>query len=115
MIDERKLIEVCRRNSIPDGNIFIEDLEDWIGELPKAGEWISCSERLPDRNGNYLITVSSFDETASIEYEAIDHYNAGRSPGWQSYSEPSKRCRRGSRVVAWMPLPEAWKGGSDGR
>ena len=48
MIDEKKLIEVCRKNSIPDGNIFIENLEEWIEELPKTGEWILVRKRLPE-------------------------------------------------------------------
>lgn len=48
MIDEKKLIEVCRKNSIPDGNIFIESLKERIEELLKTGEGALVSKRLPE-------------------------------------------------------------------
>ncbi len=118
MIDEKKLIEkigrmrenviLYRRDISQICENLLCELNDFIEELPKAGEWISCSERLPDKADNYLITVSSFDETASIEYETVEHCNSDGT--WLHYSEPSKKAKRGSRVVAWMPLPKPWEG-----
>lgn len=77
-------------------------------EKQLASEWIPCSERLPDKNDTYLITVSSYDETASIEYIAVDHCN---SDGGFLHFETKKnpKAKSGKVVTAWMPLPEPYK------
>lgn len=72
--------------------------------------WIPVSERLPDNNGTYLITVSSYDETASIEYITVDH---GNSDGGFLHFETKKnpKAKSGKVVTAWMPAPEPYKEG----
>lgn len=62
-------------------------------------DWIPCEERLPEQSGLYLITVITNDKThtkAGIDF----FYDASY---WNYY---------GGNVVAWMPLPEPWKGGN---
>ena len=59
--------------------------------IPSAQQWIPCSERLPDQNGKYLVVGRQ---------KAINilKFDGGRWYGkWG--------------VVAWMPLPEPYKGG----
>lgn len=63
-----------------------------------ANKWIPCSERLPEKNGNYLVTVESNDGTASIKFQTIDHWG----PDW--LHDEKKR-----KVIAWMPLPEPYQ------
>ena len=87
-----------------------EDREVIVEALKKqaTSDWIPCSDRLPDRNGTYLITVSSYDETASIEYITVDH---GNSDGGFLHFETKKnpKAKSGKVVTAWMPLPEPYK------
>ena len=65
-------------------------------------EWIPCSERLPEENGNYLVTVEANDGTASIKFQMVDHYG----PKWLHEGKREK-------VIAWMPLPEPYKAESE--
>lgn len=63
-------------------------------DCPSAQQWIPCSERLPDQNGKYLVVGRQ---------KAINilKFDGGRWYGkWG--------------VVAWMPLPEIYKGENDG-
>lgn len=78
-------------------NEIIEELE----QQPKTG-WIPCSERLPEENGNYLVTVEANDGTASIKFQMVDHYG----PKWLHEGKREK-------VIAWMPLPEPYKAESE--
>ena len=69
---------------------YIKKLCDDIKALPSAQQWIPCSERLPDQNGKYLVVGRQ---------KAINilKFDGGRWYGkWG--------------VVAWMPLPEPYKG-----
>lgn len=71
-------------------------------EQPKTGNWIPCSERLPEKNGNYLVTVEANDGTASIKFQMVDHYG----PDWLHEGKHEK-------VIAWMPLPESYNAESE--
>ena len=63
-----------------------------------GNKWIPVHERSPEKNGNYLVTYESSDGTATLRYEAVDHYG----PDWLHKT-------RHNKVVAWMPLPEPYK------
>lgn len=76
----------------PDG--FCVDVED-IQALPPVTpkpeqQWIPCSERLPKENGDYLVT--------------------GRQGAVNKRKYEDGRWYGNWAVVAWMPLPEPWKG-----
>lgn len=64
--------------------------------------WIPVSEKLPEKNGNYLVTVEANDGTASIKFQMVDHYG----PKWL-HDEKTRK------VIAWMPLPESYNAESE--
>ena len=69
------------------------------GELNAQPElrWIPVSERLPDVDGEYLITKKCFGWDCKEYYESdIAWY--GKKGGWHKADE----------VIAWMPLPEPY-------
>ena len=76
----------------------INDCEEIIKLIKDQPRWIPCSERLPEKNGNYLVTVEANDGTASIKFQMVDHYG----PKWLHEGEHEK-------VIAWMPLPEPYQ------
>lgn len=61
-----------------------------------AQKWIPCSERLPMTKDDYIITVKdkSLTWTDYVEWSADYH--------WWGYDD--------DMVIAWMPLPEPYKG-----
>ena len=68
---------------------IIENEQDMRVILKAAQQWIPCSEKLPDKNGKYLVVGRQ---------KAINilKFDGGRWYGkWG--------------VVAWMPLPEPYK------
>lgn len=77
-----------------------------IVEKYKDDGWIPCSEKLPDKNDSYLVTICSYDETASINYRHIDHGNSDGS--FLRWGTKKPRTKRGEYIVAWMPLPEPY-------
>lgn len=82
-------------------NRELEDIETVIKKL-KQTRWIPCSERLPEENGNYLVTVEANDGTAQLKYQMVEHYG----PKWLHEGKREK-------VIAWMPLPEPYKAESE--
>ena len=77
----------------------------WAGarimQLPSAQPgWIPCSERLPKKYGNYLIT------TGEGEVD-LGSYDPDRPGSWSACD--AKGFHWVWDVTAWMPLPEAYK------
>ena len=77
---------------------------DILDSLPSSQPgWIPCSERLPEESGRYLISV-------------LD--GVGRRTTVAPYRPRCKAWTMTGRmvywkVVAWMPLPEPWRGEKD--
>ena len=66
---------------------------------PKQG-WIPCSDRLPKDEGIFLVTMETYVFNEYSHPVGTSFYSP--SFGWVNAS-PNK-------VLAWMPLPEPWKG-----
>ena len=83
--------------------------------LKRAGaipHWIPCSERLPEENGQYIITVKyvhvdGYDDIYAEHGEWAD----GK---WDMFS--FGHCGEVESITAWMKLPEPYvsEGGTDG-
>ena len=98
-----------------------------IADRPQ-GEWIPCSERLPEEEGNYLVTFGAFAETINGEtvifgdidgsvseigygcYEK-DIFGHPTASGWYDLATATPFDKRA--IIAWMPLPKPWKGAKD--
>ena len=75
------------------------------------GEWIPVSERLPEEYGEYLVTVRekySWDEEWDYKND-LAYYKGSYIGVWDT----SIDWKEGQEVeiTAWMPLPDAYKGG----
>ena len=80
-------------------------------------EWISVKDRLPEKDGTYLVTTNSFGDRQSVKLrwfakdgENIDAYDlAGQKDVWYLYDI---ECGYVSikTVTHWMPLPLPPKG-----
>ena len=63
--------------------------------------WIPCSERLPKEEGIYLVTATNciFDTEEIVVGTCYFNIEYGFS--------------NNRKILAWMPLPEPWKGADD--
>ena len=88
LIDRQKAIDVLAR--VPGvGNKAL----DAVRALPPAQTWTPLTEREPETDGEYLVT---FDDG----FIATVSYVGGDFELWVDSGEP----------VAWMGLPDPWKG-----
>lgn len=127
MIDEKRLIEkIKERIEIHEkdyqafknysGDRKIKDIAKWdectviidlIKNQPKVGNWIPCSERLPNSNGCYLVWRPHFFG-GEIGMPAICYFD-GQNTWHDAYGVDFTRILNESDVVAWQPLPELYK------
>ena len=112
MIDENKLIEFMKKISEehpykisgrPDTysqyneawQDCIDRIESFIENHPKIGEWIPCSERLPEKEGVYLVSRPGYRKWIT---DIMHFYNGSFTDKY---------------VCAWQPLPAPYEVKSD--
>lgn len=104
---EKNICEPCRKRKDDYNGVYcracgygneIDDIED----APTVAEWIPCSERLPEEKGKYLTTYHPcyWDDVKDELKIDVDTFQG--KTFWAK--------RKHHRVIAWMPLPEAWRG-----
>lgn len=83
---------------------FVVDAYERIKGLPPAQperKWIPVSERLPEEGKQVLVC-----DDGGFIYTAEYEVSSDGEPRWYE----SVEYRPMDDVVAWMPLPEPWKG-----
>ena len=88
-------------------------LAEWLKELKQLRDqtsWIPVSERLPEEDGQYLITVKYKPEA---DYENIYAEHGEWIDGrWDMFC--FGHCGEVEGIIAWMPLPEPYKAEGSG-
>lgn len=127
MIDEKKLIEAIVNTPTEESGynpVYLNgcatrqfEIIDIIDKQPKVGEWIPCSERLPEKDGTYLCScdwsIGSFVCVRKFakDLHSIQKYDfpKGSGAGFYYYEEDWGYSKE-TDVIAWQPLPEPYKG-----
>ena len=110
MIDEKKLIESFRaslntgRETFPI-DLIIERIED----QPKVGEWIPCSERLP--NVEDFIKAYRRKKYSAEFIVMIDGATRPTTLYFRKTGKWEDEYGNSYKVVAWQPLPEPYQKG----
>lgn len=129
MIDEKKLIAYLEKerdywhhSTAPyslEVMCMYSDTIDFVNEQPKVGEWIPCSERLPEDgakefikehlNGiGYLYPCLLTYRSPNTEKINVVRFYYDLYQNWfvNLREEPCEK----DRCLAWQPLPEPWEG-----
>ena len=108
MIDEKKLIEKIR-NAINDDrydgykpSAVLFEVFDMILEAPKVGEWIPCSEKLPEPYESVLVTAKMEGDKTSLVYQGARCGDGFELSGVANSTDYT--------VTAWQPEPDPWEG-----
>lgn len=105
MIDKKKLIEeIYARHDFWINKSALNTILHIIDEQPKAGEWIPCSERLPEMPEDtddkdcpeFNVMIKGASVATTLKY----------SPDGAWFDDLGQVYE----VIAWMPLPEPWEG-----
>ena len=74
-------------------------MREALSRVPSAERWIPCKERLPEKDGKYLVTVDIKWTGTDLDFRPIvARFTNGV---WMTYFFD---------VIAWMPLPAPYKG-----
>ena len=82
----------------------LSSAEAYFTDGNKIAEWIPCSERLPSEDGFYIATC---DGEICGEEQPFTGFAEFENRKWVD-DEDDYQC-----VLAWMPLPEPYKGGDE--
>ena len=90
----------------------IRGLVDSMPTIEPESQWIPCSERLPERGKDVLVTRDydgREDFVKSRKYvEVAACYGEDGNNVWVSFSDEYKAHPKNHAVIAWMPLPEPY-------
>ena len=106
LIDRQVIIDAVRKCSVKEITpaFILVDKAEVMTELmmlPSAQpdqKWIPCSERLPDKEGLYIVTNLN-DKFSPVSSRYFN--KRGDSSFWSGHPL--------SEVTAWMPLPEPYR------
>lgn len=96
-----------------DANCGIDSAEV-LKLLPSAQQWIPVSERLPEPNNVYkdvLVYYLVQNEYGDMMVATFIQFPGGARIWQQMYQDGAIM----EDIVAWMPLPEPWRGEEDGK
>lgn len=88
---------------------IIRDIIPLVEKQPKVGEWIPCSEMLPSIDMSYPNAKDYLVYYEHGYYDVASYSNINRF--WHEHTtKPYWNCAQYCKVVAWMPLPEPYRG-----
>lgn len=80
------------------------DLKKNPSVTPSAQQWIPCEKELPKSEEEVIVSIHDDSGDTAYDYTSSGWY-AAAGKFWVVENETNMR------VVAWMPLPEPYKGG----
>jgi len=101
--------------------VYSDVIEGALLELPSAQpeqQWVPCSERLPEEDTEVLISYRYKEGEGDTDHVNIDITSYGTTcfggreiHTLKEWRQPFDYFHANYEVIAWMPLPEPYKGG----
>lgn len=116
--DLDKLYDVVKEINVKECPCFeVQDKHGNKAKYYRESNWISCKERLPEEDGDYLVTFEEgYAEDYGLDLVGIAPYEVDCEGFgiWQEEFDPHTLGSLGSEwvdinVIAWQPLPEPYK------
>lgn len=125
LISRKALIESIEKripHMIPNiygmHDVTAEGIVEFIKNQPSAQQWIPVEERLPEEDGEYLCQIDVHGRAVMevigfsnnlYKVDEYDFFDCKGKKGFYGYDSEMGYYET-SGVIAWMPLPEDYKG-----
>lgn len=121
MIDEKKLIEELKKRVRTKRSKMeiLRDIIPLINGQPKVGEWIPCSDQMPNCCGYpVLLTVENIFGQRDVCKAFTNYMKEGKLLFYTNEKEycselTSSKLSNAWKPIAWMPLPEPYRMGEE--
>lgn len=94
-MEQYKMVDTEQIYSNGTEYVPIFRMEQWFAHQADTPRWIPVAERLPEESGEYLVTIRSMLYISWF------------------YKDDGVWSFRNADLMAWMPLPEPYKGGEE--
>nr|DAG98362.1 MAG TPA: Protein of unknown function (DUF551) [Herelleviridae sp.] len=88
---------------------MIEKLQDDLEQDEKENGWIPVSERLPEKDGRYLVTFKNGIKVCMVGYGSCKRTVLGYPIGHGWYSLEEAQYYAEDSIIAWRPIPNPMK------
>ena len=120
-ISRQAAIDACLNGWNKDYKEILADIRALPPVEQKQG-WIACSEKLPEKDGEYLVTVKPTFKNMknyikhcdfALNLYKVDEYDFVDKKGVAGFYKYDSEYGyyEVTDIVAWMPLPEPYEGG----
>lgn len=112
LISRQEALDLRFSNGVDNDRVLYVPYHEVISQLknlPPAQEWIPVSERLPEKDDIYLICVKDGWFPKNVLPIDFLRFEGGKWTYFEIETDSFEDFE--NPVVAWMPLPEPFKGG----
>lgn len=88
---------------------IVNSLLDALAQDEKENGWIPVSERLPEKDGRYLVTFKNGIKVCMVGYGSCKRTVLGYPIGHGWYSLEEAQYYAEDSIIAWRPIPNPMK------
>lgn len=105
-----KIIDMAIERAIEKGDVIVRN-------MPSVQQWIPVTDGLPEEDTDVLISYRYKEGEGDTSHVYIDitsygdmYFGGRKVKGAKHWRPPFEYFTSNYEVIAWMPLPEPWRG-----